>query len=323
MQKKIFGIFVIALSLLLVPGVDAEARTIESDLTNEPELLMADEAPNDLSRNNRDGWVSVSGMWLFYIDDVRQTGWLQVGSDRFFLNPPIGAFGHLWGEIEGRMLTGLVHDGSGFYFLNTAETTANHVSGRQEGAMIMGRVNIDGSWLLFNRSGRWQGRFDSYPVYGQFSNYWWPPSITNRITTIPIRAFSFDAPWQHALHTGINNWNGQHTPINFTTNWETNNTVSVESRAENWFGLTTSWSSGGLTHRFEIVLNSRLLTAHAGNLSAYITSTFTHELGHVIGLRDNPERAPWGNGSIMNHSRNRNVLTAPTPWDVNNVNRIY
>jgi len=335
MERKIFGVFVVALSLLLASGVNVRAQTVEATsdeaIANEASLLIEHTA-----RNSREGWVPQDGMWFFYRGNVRQTGWLQVDNNRFFLNPPVGAFGHLWGQPPGRMLTGLVHDGTGFYFLNPPSGDPNYVAGQPFGAMLTGRLRIDGGWSLFHSSGRWQGRFNSYPVYGQFLYRWWPPSTTHRITTIPIRDFSFDSTWQSAMITSINNWNSQNIAVNFVRDLTSENRVSVESRAENWLGVHTVWCSqwagtthclpeevGGVVNRFEIVLNSRSITARAGNLSAYITSVFTHELGHALGLRDNPESAPWPSGSIMGYSRNRNVTTAPTIWDVNNVNRIY
>jgi len=45
-----------------------------------------------------------------------------------------------------------------------------------------------------------------------------------------------------------------------------------------------------------------------------------HELGHVVGLRDNPT---GGTSSLMNGNRNRNTITRPTTFDIQSVNMLY
>ena len=51
----------------------------------------------------------------------------------------------------------------------------------------------------------------------------------------------------------------------------------------------------------------------------------THELGHAIGLRDNPTGATALNASIMNSGtrRQRWVRRAPSNFDIISVNIIY
>jgi len=149
---------------------------------------------------------------------------------------------------------------------------------------------------------------------------WWPSANANT-TNVPLRSFNFDATWQTPMNNAIANWNSRNTPISFTTNSTSNNTVTSASRADTWYGLITRTSNGSNVTRFEIVMNSRTITNSATNLSNFITSVFAHELGHAIGLADNP--AQGGTGSIMSHARNRNTITVPSAFDVASVNILY
>ena len=74
---------------------------------------------------------------------------------------------------------------------------------------------------------------------------------------------------------------------------------------------------------YRIILNSNTISRDAINFSDFVTSIFAHEFGHSIWLADNPSEASGTNGSIMNHSRNRNTLTVPTSFDVASVNEKY
>ena len=55
----------------------------------------------------------------------------------------------------------------------------------------------------------------------------------------------------------------------------------------------------------------------------YVRSVFAHELGHTVGLADNPAGAGDANGSLMNHGRDRNVVLGPTSFDITSVNMLY
>ncbi|MCL2576491.1 MAG: hypothetical protein FWE27_00365 [Defluviitaleaceae bacterium] len=151
--------------------------------------------------------------------------------------------------------------------------------------------------------------------------YWWPSANANT-TNVPLR-FSPQPPsgWQTPMNNAMSNWNTRDTPINFATNSNSTNIVSVGSLAATWYGEISIFYSGSNINEFSVNLNSRTITNDATNLGNFITSVFAHELGHAIGLVDNPVAS--ADGSIMNHSRNRNTLTIPTAYDVTSVNILY
>jgi len=157
-------------------------------------------------------------------------------------------------------------------------------------------------------------------VYARHLGFRWPN------VTVPMRNFNYNTVWQPAMLTGINNWNTRNTPITFQTNTTSSNTITASRFDDEWYGLISYQRNllglGSSITRFDISLNARTIANSATNTSNFITSVFAHELGHVIGLSDNPSNtAP--NGSIMNQSRNRNTLTVPTTFDVESVNMLY
>ena len=57
------------------------------------------------------------------------------------------------------------------------------------------------------------------------------------------------------------------------------------------------------------------------SLNNIIQGVFAHELGHSLGLKDNPSTTL--NLSLMNQDRNRNIVTEPTSFDAISVNMLY
>ena len=144
-------------------------------------------------------------------------------------------------------------------------------------------------------------------------------------STVPLRSFSFSSPWHTAANNGISNWNSRSTPVTFVTNSTSNNFVRADSHAQTWYGrIRYLEHSGSSLTRFEIDLNTRSISISPTltNLTNFATSVMAHELGHAIGLPDNPVGTAT-NGSIMNHARNRNSITVPTNFDVTSVNMLY
>jgi len=78
------------------------------------------------------GWVREWNHWIFYRDDIRQTGWLWDAGSWFYL------------DSEGIMQTGWVHTGGSWFFMNNS------------GRMQTGWVYTGGSWFFMNNSGRMQ-----------------------------------------------------------------------------------------------------------------------------------------------------------------------
>lgn len=72
----------------------------------------------------------------------------------------------------------------------------------------------------------------------------------------------------------------------------------------------------GRATSFTIKLNRRLLV----NESDYFRqSVMVHELGHALGLGDNPPESP----SIMRYDRDRNTMISPQQDDIDGVNYYY
>ena len=55
---------------------------------------------------------------------------------------------------------------------------------------------------------------------------------------------------------------------------------------------------------------------------AFITNVFAHELGHSVGLRDNPIGTIF-NESLMRETRDPTEVVGPTPFDIESVNMLY
>ena len=155
-------------------------------------------------------------------------------------------------------------------------------------------------------------------------NSWMPPTLPH--TSISFRFTNGDATWLTAMRRGKHNWNNVAVPVTFYENSTSNNTATVLSSDGTYLGLIrmfvapgTDLSGGPRISRFAIEMNSRTLAGHGTN---YIESVFAHELGHAIGLRDNPVGTSL-NESLMNHRRNRNIVTGPTNFDIVGVNILY
>jgi len=150
-------------------------------------------------------------------------------------------------------------------------------------------------------------------------------------TALTVRNPNFlSVAWRNGVAGGVSNWQIQSTPVNFVMNSNSNNLVS----SLNW-GITGSWGriwyrevTGIFLTRFDIELNSgRLVSSNPDvtNLTNTIMSVMAHELGHAVGLRDNPT-LPTNvavTNTIMNTHRDRNELIMPTTFDVQSVNWLY
>ena len=162
---------------------------------------------------------------------------------------------------------------------------------------------------------------------------WWP-SANSGNTTIVLRGWSSpNAQWTNAMNRAFNDWNANSTSIRFSRNSTSNNHISIQAQPPNvtWFGQITRWwpsgaTTGGTINRFEIRMNRTRIERIAGGsgtrFNNYVTSVFSHELAHVVGLADNPTGVAL-NGSIMNHGRNRAGVFRLTNFDITSVRMLY
>jgi predicted Zn-dependent protease len=146
-----------------------------------------------------------------------------------------------------------------------------------------------------------------------------------------MRNFNFSqSSFQTGALRGIDNWNNSAATIQFNRNSTSNNRVRVGTRnADNpsWLGRHSSrWHTGTRLRRWNIYLYSEAITSHANsrgyNITNVVENVMTHELGHVLGLADNPLSSN-PNGSVMNSTRSRNRRDVPTNFDVQSMRMIY
>ena len=97
----------------------------------------------------RSGWHREGGSWYYYAAGVRQTGWIQDGSKRYYT------------DASGVMQTGwLKIDGTWYYFASSGimQTGWLKDSGKwyyfcDDGSMAKGWQQISGKWYYFNAGG--------------------------------------------------------------------------------------------------------------------------------------------------------------------------
>ncbi|MCL2354361.1 MAG: Ig-like domain-containing protein, partial [Oscillospiraceae bacterium] len=164
---------------------------------------------------------------------------------------------------------------------------------------------------------------------------WHDPSrhypIRDHRTNIPYRFTGRDL-WRTEMRAAAASWNNKSTPIRFSQSSVSFNTVQVlevypdEPRV---LGQRIPGVVFGTNMRtWQIEMFETALETHARennyNIRNVVQNVFAHELGHVIGLRDNPIRGTV-NGSIMNsgNARSRNRLPGITSFDVQSVNWLY
>ncbi|GEM_PF-3253401 len=129
------------------------------------------------------------------------------------------------------------------------------------------------------------------------------------------------------LSTALNSWrDATASLVDITTtnsSQNTRNTIYAGDYNDAWYGMCLSYpnSSGGLSY-FTIQINNRSLTNAPNTTSKfnYFLSTITHEFGHPLGLADNPVT---NSESLMKHNRNRNIIYAPTFFDITAIYEKY
>jgi len=135
-----------------------------------------------------------------------------------------------------------------------------------------------------------------------------------------IQPYSYNSLWQPALDQALTNWFNTPTPAWIQKSSSASSWLTAAYLSDTWYGLYQPFGSGSGRY-FHISLNSRTIAGDASNFTNFVTSCFTHELGHGLSLNDNPPVA--STASIMRHDRNRNVMTTPQQYDINDVNNFY
>lgn len=147
-----------------------------------------------------------------------------------------------------------------------------------------------------------------------YLGFGWPKS------TIPIKPYSYNDLWQPAMNASLSNWNNAGAKVKFTKDSSSGNKVTAAQFSYSDYGITYQTYSGSTLKSFRIELNARTIAADASNFSNFVQSVFVHELGHTIWLADNPSTS---SSSIMKYTRNRNTMTKPQTFDINNVKAKY
>lgn len=156
-------------------------------------------------------------------------------------------------------------------------------------------------------------------------NRWWPHSGSNETTAIPFRFTNTTQTnnWLSQMRRGVNYWNSNTVPVRFFESTSSANTLAVINYSGPSYGrISIPGGSGGTMTSFTGTLHENNIRASATNLNNFITSVAAHELGHVVGIRDNPVGVA-ANNSIMNHARNRNIVVRPTSFDEEGVRMLY
>ena len=174
---------------------------------------------------------------------------------------------------------------------------------------------LTATWVRTGRSGGWNAN--------QHDNMWYQHA------RIHLNNVGVLASWQSPVSTAIRNWNNSRAHVYFvTTNALSNSVITTPSDSNNlgWVESTEASTNNSQTIAFRIILNTKRINEVAQSNTIGLSSTdvargvMLHELGHVVGLKDNPGGTE---PSVMRTVTNTLALTAPTQHDINNVNSLY
>jgi len=260
-------------------------------------------------------------------------GWLYYRNNWFYLNAISGRDGF----PQGVMRTGWASVQGDFYFFNPPATSVTHRRELLPGAMRTGTVVIDGirdaegrlisrgQVFRFRPCGRSDRSMNSTMIH---HSLWWQRNDFGE-TEIPFTSAGVGPAWLPFVVRAMNYWNSTSVPVRFTSGTRYNNTARVTVTHEDWLGSVTIAAHRRLSplteesvlQRFEIRLYAENINNHVAarpgfTINNVVTSVMAHELGHVLGIFDNPLQHDGPDGSIMSQSRNRNRIFAPTSNDV-------
>ena len=158
------------------------------------------------------------------------------------------------------------------------------------------------------------------PVIGNAATTDWYFGCHYPTKSIKLRYYaSYNSTYTTGIQQSLNSWNG-YTSVNFAITNNSSNYIRAEYlSATGSYGVCYCSCSGNEITSFNITLNSNRISSEATNFNHFLRSVTVHELGHVLGLKDNP---PVTN-SIMRYDRDRNSMVHPSPYDVTNVSSLY
>jgi hypothetical protein len=139
-----------------------------------------------------------------------------------------------------------------------------------------------------------------------------------------ISAYNFNSQWQPGMDQAVSNWNVTDSPAYISKSASPQGTIYAQQYADGWYGLYVATGARNSSRTFTIQLNSRTIvaaqTAYGGTMKNWVTAIFVHELGHGLSLMDNPTTSST---TIMKYRTYWYTLTAPTAYDIFDVNSIY
>lgn len=157
---------------------------------------------------------------------------------------------------------------------------------------------------------------------------YWYRSSTVTLRTSPV---NLGTTWQSALEDAARNWTNSATPITVRLDQGSPNLATTQFRSSENPSTLGSFRrhsrSGTELRQFEIRLYTQRIPEHVSANPGFefhrvATSVWAHEIGHAVGLADDPN---WNdrNSSIMNVNRCRDSVLHPTPFDRQSVNWLY
>ena len=139
------------------------------------------------------------------------------------------------------------------------------------------------------------------------------PKWGSQSPNINVPNNNYNDNWKAPMNAAAVAWNGTPTKVTVGFSSSSKNKLLADSYSDTWYGLSTSANPGPFT----IKLNSRTINRDASNFYNFVKSVLVHEYGHIFCL-DHTTKV-----SIMNDSRNRNTMTTPQQFDINEVNSVY
>ncbi len=160
----------------------------------------------------------------------------------------------------------------------------------------------------------------SKPESSEYTIFWGIKSPTKSFSIQCVGTLATGTTWYPLIQASATAWNSSGAGTNISTTTSSSSySCEVDSYKDGWFGLTTATpDSNGNIISATVKINSRKCSTDANSRK----STITHEIGHLLGLDDNPPVLN-ANDSLMNHSRDRTTVYAPQPYDIMNVKYIY